>query len=122
MCFRRLPSQTLSCGPTKMRDAIPSRQSHFVGVEEFAERSLLSVSTVRRRINDGSLPYVQPGGFRTRILIPADALTALLHGSQQGSTASEPRREYSSNSSEVTPERLPGPEPRWARIGIGRRS
>lgn len=43
-------------------------------IAEFSSLKGLSESTIRRRIRDRSLPYFQPGGSGTKILIPADAL------------------------------------------------
>lgn len=45
--------------------------------EEFANRSGLSVSTVRRYIKAGVLPHTQPRGYRGRILVPANALAII---------------------------------------------
>lgn len=47
----------------------------FLSVEEYCAITRLSLSTVRRRIRDGSLPVHQPGGRRTAIRIPRSALT-----------------------------------------------
>ena len=44
-------------------------------IEEFSAKFGIFQSTSRRRIRDGSLPFFQPGGPGTRILIPKDALT-----------------------------------------------
>lgn len=57
------------------RPAAESPRQHtrlFLSPEEFAGRKGLSVTTVRRRIKDGSLPYEQLGGKRHRIVIAVD--------------------------------------------------
>ena len=43
-------------------------------VSEVAARLRCSTPTIYRRINDGSIPVVQPGGPGTTVRIPADAL------------------------------------------------
>ena len=46
----------------------------YLTLHEFASATGLSESTVRRRVRDGSLRFVQPGGPGTRILFRVDAL------------------------------------------------
>lgn len=41
---------------------------------EFAKMAALSVSTLWRRIKDGTIPSYQPAGKGTRRLIPVDAI------------------------------------------------
>ena len=48
--------------------------SEFLTIDEFSTMSRLSVSTIRRPIADGSLPAFQPGGKKTRLLIPRAVL------------------------------------------------
>jgi hypothetical protein len=50
--------------------------------KEFAAATGFSMATVRRRLAKNQLPKFQPGGKRSRILIPLDALI----GSQPEST------------------------------------
>ncbi len=78
----------------------------YISVDEFCVSTGLSRSTVRRRIADGSIPFHQPGGRRSRILIPA---TALDEPSQR------PKKTLLSmqSSSRKAPEQLSGPKPRW---------
>jgi excisionase family DNA binding protein len=38
----------------------------------------LSLSTLRRRVKEGKLPFIQPGGRRTRIVFPRDVMEQLL--------------------------------------------
>ena len=54
-----------------MQDAAPP---DYLTPHEFAHRTGLSLATVRRRINDGTLPVFQPGGKRTAVRIPQSAL------------------------------------------------
>jgi hypothetical protein len=100
-----------------------AKKTEFLTIADFARLSTLSESTVRRRIQDGSLQYFQPGGPRTRVFLSADALSASREemGTEQ---AAEPLPDWQKASSEKTQplERLPGPMPRWARSGPRRRS
>jgi excisionase family DNA binding protein len=70
---------------------------HYLSVEEFVAATGLSESTVRRRIKDGSLPVCQPGGRKSRLLIPRDALARPV----------EPR----AAAAPPPPTRPPGPDP-----------
>ncbi|WP_145044259.1 helix-turn-helix domain-containing protein [Gimesia chilikensis] len=78
----------------------------FLSPEEFAQFSGLSVPTIHRYLKSGRLPYIQPGGFRCRILIPQNALNS------SGKIPSE-------NSPSVPPRakkpqvKTSGPEPAW---------
>ena len=84
--------------------------THYLSVEEFGAVTGLSVSTVRRRIRDGSLPVFQPGGKKSRILIPGGVLT---DRSRQEPVATPP--EPAAASPTPSPPTLAGPRPRWTR-------
>lgn len=79
----------------------------YLTVSQFATANNLSVATVRRYIHRGILDHKQLGGKGHRILVPADALDqpeeSLISGSNSSAKA-EPTK---------SPERLPGPQPRW---------
>ncbi len=78
-------------------------------VAEFAGRSSLSASTIRRRIADGTLPIWQPAGPGTRVIIPATCLPSAV------SVATPlPECPVPGLPSAVKP-RIPGPMPRWKR-------
>lgn len=80
-------------------------------IEEFARRTSLSVSTIRRRIKDGQLPFWQPGGPGTRLLLPANSLPF-----QPAATLPATRPVESANpSTNRASSRLSGPLPRWKR-------
>ncbi|MCA9094196.1 MAG: hypothetical protein KDA68_11955 [Planctomycetaceae bacterium] len=64
---------TPSLGRQQMADSRISTVRRFYSVEEFSRQSGLSPATIRRRIKDGQLPSYQPGGPRTKVLIPASA-------------------------------------------------
>src|ERR1700685_1039156 len=107
-----------------MPDIRPSRElgKLFFDVQEFSDVTGLSVATVRRYVQRGRLPSAQPGGRRGRILIPISAVALLERNAEP--TAAATRLDAAadgepSNADDPSPERLPGPEPRWAR-GRGR--
>jgi hypothetical protein len=62
----------------------------YVSPREFSHFSGLSLSTIRRRIRDGSLPVSQPGGSRTRVLIRRDALETPLSAGPSADGQSPP--------------------------------
>lgn len=80
--------------------------------DEFARRTGLSIATVRRRLADGSIPSIQPGGHRTRVLIPVSALQAPPIG--QPPSASSPGADTDDSSVPERPRPRRGPRPRWA--------
>jgi excisionase family DNA binding protein len=82
----------------------PADSRDFLSPLEFVISSGLSISTVRRLLKAGRLPFIQPAGRRSRILIPRDALTQ--------TRASPP---VATPAGDRTPIRqgLPGPAPRW---------
>jgi len=81
----------------------------FLSVPEVCAMTGLSASTVRRLIRDRKLDTFQPGGPRSRVLIPRDAIDRFA-SAPAASTA--PLSE-----SPATPAsgRLSGPAPRWRR-------
>ena len=80
-----------------------TKEESYLSIKKFARLSGLSESTVRRRINDGTLPSSQPGGHGTAIRIPRNAFDlAIPHSSEMSSeedTAQAPK--------------LRGPAPQW---------
>jgi excisionase family DNA binding protein len=87
-----------------------------VSPKEFAARSGLSLSTVRRYLADGRLPSVQHGGRRCRVLIPLSILTQFSR-----KTTAECERQpvlpkhapALAPPTSLTAKSLPGPAPRW---------
>ena len=51
--------------------------AELLSIKDFARRSSLSESTVRRRIAEGSIPFRQFGGKGKRLLIPVSALSSV---------------------------------------------
>ncbi|MEX2172139.1 MAG: helix-turn-helix domain-containing protein [Pirellulales bacterium] len=107
----------------------------FLSPAEFATRSGLSESTVRRRVRDGTLPHRQPGldarasqtsvdgvrdgtlphrqpgGKRSRIVIPHDALV----GPHRATGATRPTADQINSHGQQKPRSLSGPKPLWQR-------
>jgi excisionase family DNA binding protein len=96
----------------------PSSKS-FLSIEEVWQVTGLSVSTVRRYVKNKRLPFAQPGGPRSRILIPISALSCLesVHETSDGTRPTDdPGPEAQApNHEDLSRERLPGPKPQWAR-------
>jgi excisionase family DNA binding protein len=78
-------------------------------VEELSQLTGLSVSTIRRRVKDGTIPFLQPGGPRSRIAFPADIVERLLQITSHRSPDTEPIAEMPP----VKPQC--GPQPKWQR-------
>jgi hypothetical protein len=97
------------------------RTTDYLSPAEFSECSGLSLATIYRRVRDRSLPSAQPGGPRTQVLIPIDALRPAARP-----TESEPRPSASAvptgpaNAEPIPPVPLPGPAPKWRRAAAPR--
>ncbi len=79
--------------------------STYLTFDEFLERAPISASTLRRLIKNHRIPFVQPGGRNSKVLIPADALEQ---------TRSSPAVETPSIVvSSPKPIRLSGRRPKW---------
>jgi hypothetical protein len=94
------------------------RTTDYLSPAEFSERSGLSLATVYRRLRDRSLPSAQPGGPRTRVLIPVDALGTKAVPPEILEAPSPPIERTITNP--TTPPPLPGPAPKWRRSVGGR--
>lgn len=81
----------------------------YVSPVEYVQLSGLSLSTVHRYLKSGRIPFEQPGGPRSRILIPVDTLrqrSASDDSSEEPTVDARP-----SSQSNRCP--LSGPKPRW---------
>ena len=87
----------------------------YVSLKEFSAISRLSVSTLRRRIKDGSLPFRQLGGRRCRLLIPSNALELVDQPVDASSGPCQPDANRNGPTPPIStaPQALPGPRPRW---------
>ena len=81
-------------------------ESEFLSPREFALSKGLALSTVRRYLKSGSLPCIQPGGFRCRILIPRNALNSSGKIPSENSPPAPPRAKKPQT-------KTSGPEPAW---------
>jgi excisionase family DNA binding protein len=85
-----------------------STTPRMLSLEEVVRLTGLSDSTVRRRVRDGSIKAVQPGGRRTRLLFDAESIGGLL------SPSSAPK-DAEATKSPAAPKAIPGPTPQWRR-------
>ncbi len=76
----------------------------YLTPREFCARTRPSEATLRRRLKDGSIPFLQPGGPRTRLLVPADALER-----PAAATDADPPGPPGGGPAPA----IPGPPPRW---------
>jgi excisionase family DNA binding protein len=93
-----------------------SASKAFLTVREFAKFTGLSDKTIRRRIREGRLLFHQPGGPRTKILIPSNwsIREAEASGPALPMDPGLVRRFRESHPHEQQQARqLPGPKPRW---------
>ncbi|HCS50403.1 MAG TPA: hypothetical protein DIW81_02230 [Planctomycetaceae bacterium] len=94
----------------KLDDTVTTLPSQvYLTIEECSQRVSLSDSTIRRRIREGKIPFWQPGGPGTRILIPVDALLSSADCSPDAENSSKPSFRDRDKSS------LPGPTAKWRR-------
>ncbi len=82
---------------------------------ELSQRTGISVPTLRRRVEEGKLPFFQPGGPRTRIVFPPDVVEQLTHVQP---ALAEPFPEPSTPPVAPDPPTPPpakrrGPQPKW---------
>ena len=75
----------------------------YLTLREFCIHTKLSEATIRRRCKAGDIPYVQPGGSRTRLLFRADALEQAPGGAR--TPPPQPKLD--------PPPSIPEPPPRW---------
>ncbi|MBL8826022.1 MAG: helix-turn-helix domain-containing protein [Planctomycetaceae bacterium] len=77
----------------------------FVDIKELSQQSGLSVSTITRLKNAGQIPFYQPGGKRSRVLFPIDAIEA-------GGSPTMPPIPVTETPHQ-SPDRRKGPTPLW---------
>ena len=90
----------------------------FISLEEFRRLTGWSASTVRRRLKDGSLPAVQPGGRRKLWLIDVEAFQAGRAPARMAELQAAPANSQTPVDQEAdatSSARLPGPRPGWLR-------
>jgi hypothetical protein len=90
----------------------------YLSPAEFSRRSGLSLATVHRYLKGGKIPFRQPGGPCTRILIPVDALESASAGAiDAGPDLIASQGMDSSLVPAERPAPLPGPKPKWTSLG-----
>lgn len=86
----------------------------YFTIRELSEVSGLSESTLRRRIEDGSLPVIQPGGRRTRMLFATDVLDTIADRLQTTPDLTGTNSIESDTPPLAKPSKTKrGPRPRW---------
>src|SRR5258708_2337474 len=89
--------------------------SRFLSIAELARQSGLSISTIDRRVKDGSIPFIQPGGPRTRKFFRADVLERLASHVPTSSGSAAPASSTANDSAyhQDAPAKIAGPRPKW---------
>ena len=96
----------------------------YLTLTEFCRLTGLSASTVRRRVRDGSIPCLQPGGRKRILLFEGDALNRMTGvgnvtravtapATIEGNVAHSPEIVTSATTPTTTDRR--GPVPKWKR-------
>lgn len=91
----------------------PNAMDGHITVERFLELVPISAATLRRRLADGTIPKYQPGGRRTRVLIPISALRDQTETQSSRSTEEPSNPKSPTNTGDSEP--IPGPRPSWKR-------
>ena len=91
--------------------------AEFLSPEQFAQHSGYSLTTVHRYLKRGLLPKIQPGGPRSKVLIPRNALDSLSSGLGTATAGSDQAAAKVSPpvaaATEALSSRLSGPRPAW---------
>ena len=88
----------------------PEAQKELLSPQEFAIASGFSLPTIRRYLEKGLLPKIQPCGKRGRVGIPRSALTIFARDEGVPGSALPP---VEMNGVTQTRKRMSGPAPRW---------
>lgn len=105
--------------PTEMDNSFSDKD--LVSPKEYAAQSGFSLPTVRRYLDQGILPKVQPGGFRCRIGIPRSLLAAVSNAKSATEEASAEALDAENGQRTGADSQPPptsvrrGPKPRWMR-------
>src|SRR5947209_5314315 len=87
----------------------PNSRAAYLTYEELHVKTRISLSTLRRLVREGCIPFFQPGGPRTRILFPADIVERLLTPTQNT------RKLQDTQEHAALPTVRRGPKPKWLR-------
>ncbi|WP_417390480.1 hypothetical protein [Gimesia sp.] len=84
-----------------------SKSSILLSIHELNAVVSLSITTIRRRIREGTIPAIQPGGKGTKLLIPVEWL-------QKWSALSQASPEQTTSTTNAKQRKtISGPRPRW---------
>jgi excisionase family DNA binding protein len=62
------------CHDGSKQASLPPSPLQYLSYQELSARTGISISTLRRRVKQRRLPHFQPGGPRTRIVFPSNAI------------------------------------------------
>ena len=83
-------------------------EKSYLDINELVARTGLSEATIWRLKRAGKIPFFQPGGKGGRVKFPADAIEV---------AGLETKPDSSATAGSESPERLPGPCPKWMSPG-----
>lgn len=83
--------------------------AEYLTFSEFLALWVGSEKTLRRRLEDGSIPKYQPGGPGTLIAIPRSALSI------PASPKPKLNKQQTLTSRQTNEAQIPGPNPKWSR-------
>ena len=93
----------------------------YLALPKFCYLTGLSASTVRRRVRDGSISSLQPGGRKTKLLFAIDAIAGGCHADSTATNPSKPegipvdKAESFLPATPPTNSELHGRGPKWKR-------
>jgi excisionase family DNA binding protein len=86
----------------------------YLSVAQLSKLSGISEVTLRRRIKDGSIPAIQPGGPRTRLVVRRDVLDLLTNLQSAAAHVENGAMGETPEASGHGPRgNLSGPRPKW---------
>jgi hypothetical protein len=100
-------SNLTRAAPTGESSDAGSGCRRFVSIEELSEATTLSISTLRRLFKRGLLVGYQPGGPRSRIIFPIDAIE------KAPKAATVESKSVPGESSPPSANSKRGPRPKW---------
>jgi excisionase family DNA binding protein len=105
MADNSLPPKVLQPDATH-GTSIGERVRRYLTISELSDATGISISTLRRLLRKGTLPFYQPGGPRTRIVFPIDAI-------EQATKTNKGAARQSDDAIAASEAPARGPRPRW---------
>jgi hypothetical protein len=99
-------SRNLTRADTGPGALLTAQARRYLTIAELSETTGISISTLQRPRRKGLLPSYQPGGARTRIVFPADAI-------EQATRASQAATQRGQDGAAVPQGPTRGPRLRW---------